>query len=145
MRCCPASLSRKNLTIAAIIGAIVIAASSSSSPQTDIKGTSTTPSSAQAIYSTPTNPPTLTPTDAPTPTKIYVTPTNTPAPTVIPSQSGLSNDNYYTNNAGSEIHSPAYSNSVPSGATAICGDGTYSFSQSRRGTCSHHGGVSQWL
>ncbi|MEW6737165.1 MAG: DUF3761 domain-containing protein [Acidobacteriota bacterium] len=34
---------------------------------------------------------------------------------------------------------------VPPGATAICRDGTYSYSQSRRGTCSHHGGVRQWL
>ncbi|MCL5958996.1 MAG: DUF3761 domain-containing protein [Chloroflexi bacterium] len=34
---------------------------------------------------------------------------------------------------------------APSGATAICKDGTYSFSQNRRGTCSHHGGVAQWL
>jgi PBP1b-binding outer membrane lipoprotein LpoB len=57
----------------------------------------------------------------------------------------LSNDNYYTNVNGNEVHSPAYSNSVPVGATAICGDGTYSFSQNRRGTCSRHGGVSQWL
>ena len=24
------------------------------------------------------------------------------------------------------------------------GDGTYSFSENRRGTCSHHGGVSRW-
>jgi hypothetical protein len=31
------------------------------------------------------------------------------------------------------------------GATAICEDGTYSFSAHRRGTCSHHGGVAQWL
>jgi len=28
--------------------------------------------------------------------------------------------------------------------TAICMDGTYSFSQTRRGTCSHHGGVRVW-
>lgn len=34
---------------------------------------------------------------------------------------------------------------IPSGASAICRDGTYSFSQSRRGTCSHHGGVAKWL
>jgi hypothetical protein len=74
------------------------------------------------------------------------TPTATPKPTATPSQSTtLSNDNYYTNSGGNEVHSPAYSNNIPSGATAICGDGTYSFSQSRRGTCSHHGGVSQWL
>lgn len=57
----------------------------------------------------------------------------------------LSNDNYYTNSAGDEVHSPAYAPSVPAGASAICGDGTYSFSKSRRGTCSHHGGVAQWL
>ncbi len=58
----------------------------------------------------------------------------------------LSNDNHYTNSAGQTVHSPAYSSGgVPSGATAQCSDGTYSFSQSRRGTCSHHGGVSKWL
>ena len=57
----------------------------------------------------------------------------------------LSNDNYYTNVNGNKVHSPAYSSSVPSGASARCGDGTYSFSQNRRGTCSHHGGVAEWL
>lgn len=35
--------------------------------------------------------------------------------------------------------------SAPMGATAICADGTYSYSQNRSGTCSHHGGVAQWL
>jgi Protein of unknown function (DUF3761) len=34
---------------------------------------------------------------------------------------------------------------IPAGATAECRDGSYSFSQHRRGTCSHHGGVSRWL
>ena len=33
----------------------------------------------------------------------------------------------------------------PPGATARCGDGTYSYSQHRSGTCSHHGGVAAWL
>jgi hypothetical protein len=33
----------------------------------------------------------------------------------------------------------------PQGATARCNDGTYSHSQHRSGTCSHHGGVKQWL
>ena|SRR3989344_5255770 len=65
------------------------------------------------------------------------------APKATPS-SGLSNDNYYTNVDGNEVHSPAYSDSVPAGASAQCRDGTYSFSQNRRGTCSGHGGVSQW-
>ena len=34
---------------------------------------------------------------------------------------------------------------APAGATARCGDGSYSVSANRRGTCSHHGGVAQWL
>ncbi|MEY2665794.1 MAG: hypothetical protein RLZZ480_899 [Candidatus Parcubacteria bacterium] len=60
--------------------------------------------------------------------------------------SGLSNDNYYTNVDGNKVHSPAYSdNGVPAGASAQCRDGTYSFSQNRRGTCSGHGGVASWL
>lgn len=76
-----------------------------------------------------------------------VTPTYKATNTVTPTQtySTLSNDNYYTNIYGNEVHSPAYSNSVPAGASAKCRDGKYSFSQSRRGTCSHHGGVSRWL
>ena len=77
----------------------------------------------------------------PTATTNYVT-----APTKT-QETTLSNENYYTNTAGNQVHSPAYSNtgSIPSGATAQCRDGTYSFSASRRGTCSHHGGVASWL
>lgn len=30
------------------------------------------------------------------------------------------------------------------GATALCNDGTLSFSAHHQGTCSHHGGVAQW-
>jgi len=61
-----------------------------------------------------------------------------------PAEVPLSNDNTYINSAGNEVHSPAYAPSIPPGASAQCNDGTYSFSQSRRGTCSHHGGVAQW-
>lgn len=58
----------------------------------------------------------------------------------------LDNNHYYKNSAGQRVHSPAHSPSgVPPGASAECRDGTYSFSQSRSGTCSHHGGVSRWL
>jgi hypothetical protein len=42
------------------------------------------------------------------------------------------------------VSTPA-SATPPPGATARCRDGTYSFSQHRSGTCSHHGGVAQWL
>ena len=51
----------------------------------------------------------------------------------------------YVNSRGNCVRRPVASSSVPAGASAQCGDGTYSFSQSRRGTCSHHGGVSRWL
>lgn len=33
----------------------------------------------------------------------------------------------------------------PIGASALCKDDTYSYSQNRTGTCSHHGGVKEWL
>jgi hypothetical protein len=117
----------------------------------------------------PTLLPTATPTSSPTPSQTvptvgvtgYTEPTDTPAqniyiapthsttqitqPTTTQAQ-GLSNDNYYMNSSGNEVHAPAYSNdgSVPAGATAKCADGTYSFSQHHSGTCSHHGGVAQW-
>jgi hypothetical protein len=39
------------------------------------------------------------------------------------------------------VRAPRY----PSGASAVCRDGSVSFSASRRGTCSHHGGVAEWL
>jgi hypothetical protein len=63
---------------------------------------------------------------------------------------------YYRNSAGNCILVPRRPGSgqtqgvlggsnVPAGATARCRDGTYSYSQSRRGTCSGHGGVASWL
>ncbi len=58
----------------------------------------------------------------------------------------LSTNTTYSNVNGNTVHSPSYSSSgVPAGATAQCGDGTYSFSLHHSGTCSHHGGVSSWL
>ena len=59
----------------------------------------------------------------------------------------LSNDRRYTNSRRQSVHSPARTSdgAIPEGATAVCRDGTYSFSMSHRGTCSHHGGVKRWL
>ena len=62
---------------------------------------------------------------------VVVTPTDTPfyvppTPTYTP--------NFYQG-----------SYQVPAGITAICLDGTYSYSRNARGTCSHHGGVSRWM
>lgn len=116
------------LAVGVALGLVVIAnAAPSSTPNTSTE--SITPT-IQATYS------------------VLVTPSVTPvyvSPTPTATQSGLSNDNYYTNVSGNEVHSPVYSNQVPVGASAQCGDGTYSFSQHRQGTCSRHGGVAEWL
>ena len=64
-----------------------------------------------------------------------------------PNESQLVEHGTYTDRAGESVHSPAHSKNgtVPAGSSAQCGDGSYSFSHSHRGTCSHHGGVAQWL
>jgi hypothetical protein len=58
----------------------------------------------------------------------------TPTPTAQPTQTSIP-----------YIAPAPVSPQYPVGATAICKDGTYSYSQHRRGTCSHHGGVAIWL
>ncbi|MQG21570.1 MAG: DUF3761 domain-containing protein [SAR202 cluster bacterium] len=54
---------------------------------------------------------------------------NTPTPTATPTP------------APTAIPTPTR---TPLSPTALCKDGTYSYSQSRRGTCSWHGGVRIW-
>lgn len=49
----------------------------------------------------------------------------------------------YTNSYGKVVCRPSTRNNGT--ATAVCGDYTYSYSQHRSGTCSHHGGVMYWL
>jgi hypothetical protein len=51
----------------------------------------------------------------------------------------------YVNSKGETVKRPENCSAAPQGATAQCRDGSYSFSQSRRGACSHHGGVAKWL
>lgn len=51
----------------------------------------------------------------------------------------------YRNSKGETVKRPENCSAAPQGATAQCRDGSYSFSQSRRGTCSHRGGVAKWL
>jgi len=54
---------------------------------------------------------------------------------------------YYTNSDGNRVPRPcgdARSQPPPPGATAICRDGSYSYSQHRSGTCSGRGGVASW-
>jgi hypothetical protein len=74
-------------------------------------------------------------------------PAKTARSTAEPIEAELLSHRHYKAKDGHEVHSPAKSthDQVPAGASAKCRDGTYSFSQHRRGTCSHHGGVSSWL
>lgn len=53
----------------------------------------------------------------------------------------------YRNSQGQLIPFPRKTpdNQPPPGASAQCRDGSYSFSATRRGTCSHHSGVARWL
>jgi hypothetical protein len=71
----------------------------------------------------------------------YVAPAPTPAPAATTTNS-TSSGSGYVNSSGNYVPSPS---SDPTGATARCGDGTYSYSQHRSGTCSHHSGVAEWL
>ena len=61
---------------------------------------------------------------------------------VAPKPAPVCENGTYINVDGNEVCRPS---SNPSGATAVCRDGTYSYSQHRSGTCSHHGGVRTWL
>lgn len=54
-------------------------------------------------------------------------------------------DDSYLSSDGDCVHRPVAATTAPVGASAQCNDGTYSFSEHRRGTCSHHGGVVEWL
>ncbi|QQX91359.1 DUF3761 domain-containing protein [Gluconobacter sphaericus] len=69
------------------------------------------------------------------------------AVTSQPDENTLREHGRYQNVDGKLVHSPAHTvrNFVPNGASAKCEDGSYSFSLHRQGTCSHHGGVAQWL
>jgi len=74
-------------------------------------------------------------------------PSATPSTQQQPSETDLTTHKHYVNHSGETVHSPSktVSGQVPAGATAQCGDGTYSFSRNHRGTCSHHGGVARWF
>jgi hypothetical protein len=51
---------------------------------------------------------------------------------------------YYRSVDGSLVHRPTKEAGDFGHVTAVCADGSNSFSHSHRGTCSHHGGVAEW-
>lgn len=134
---------KKRLIAIAVIAAVIFGVASAGHQPTTTNLT-TTPSSSQTAGSEDTLD--ASPAKSATQTDTSPEPANTPSsPTT--ENDNLSNDNTYTNVDGNAVHSPAYSSddSIPAGATAKCVDGTYSFSQHHRGTCSYHGGVASWL
>ena len=55
------------------------------------------------------------------------------------------NNRHYVNSSRHAVHSPSCGNeSEPPHHTATCGDGSISYSEHRRGTCSGHRGVAHW-
>ncbi len=53
------------------------------------------------------------------------------------------NNNYYVNSSGRLVHSPSCGEEHQK-RTAECRDGSVSYSEHRRETCSYHGGVAHW-
>jgi Protein of unknown function (DUF3761) len=70
---------------------------------------------------------------------------NQPAPQQQQAETKCTNNGTYVNSKGETVKRPENCSAAPHGATAQCRDGSYSFSRSRSGTCSHHGGVAKWL
>lgn len=67
------------------------------------------------------------------------------SPSTTHTPTGFCGADSYVNVNGHCVHRPVQAERAPAGASARCRDGSYSFSENRRGTCSHHGGVAEWL
>ena len=70
---------------------------------------------------------------------------NQTAPQQERAKTKCTNNGTYVNSKGETVKRPENCSAAPQGATAQCHDGSYSFSRSGSGTCSHHGGVAKWL
>jgi hypothetical protein len=112
-------LSGVSATASAIIASIPTATFTPTDTATPTITRTATVTSTQTI--------TRTPTITNTPTVIFTPlPTKTRIPTIMPTR-------------------PLSTTDPLDGVTAICKDGTYSYSQHRSGTCSGHGGVREWI
>ena len=85
-------------------------------------------------------------TESPT-TEVTLIPTDTPTPTIEQAQG----DPDVLYDQGEESMQEAIDSryyhphqQICANATALCNDGTCSYSAQHRGTCSHHGGVATW-
>lgn len=125
------TISGVSATTSAIIASIPTATATSTVTLTPTLTNTPTHTPTQTITNTPTitYTPTIThtPTITNTPRKTFTPrPTRTRIPTITPTR-------------------PLPTLDPLAGVTAICKDGTYSYSQHQQGTCSHHGGIKQWI
>jgi hypothetical protein len=118
-------------------------------PATTVRPTSTAPATAPTTTALPT-PTTTVPAPATTganpmrPGAPPIPTTARPAPPP-PAATPTCANGSYVNADGNAVCRPQSGPVAPPGATARCKDGTWSSSQNRRGTCSSHGGVAEWL
>ncbi len=143
------------VTTVAVMENSVLAATATPAATTPPLETSTHPATAVAITVAPTTAVATTVglTTAPTYSQeqiayfeaIAQAATSTTQLEVVTSPSAGCGAGSYTNANGSCVLRPIAAPTAPAGATARCNDGTYSFSQTRSGTCSHHRGVAEWL
>ena len=124
------------------VGVLDAPSSTSSAPAYSVPVTTEAPpttSEAPAVTTAPTQAQAVAPAPKTTAAKPKVAPKTTAQAAPKPAECGA---DYYVNSSGNCVHRPSDN---PAGATAICKDGTYSYSQHRSGTCSGHGGVRSWL
>ena len=115
---------------------------SSTAPPTTLASTShvvTTPSTATSTTWATTT------TSVARPAKSAALAGQSPSSSMGARSAGSCGEGSYERSPGDCVRSPAAAPSPPTGATARCADGTYSFSGHRQGTCSHHAGVEEWL
>ncbi|WP_370968328.1 DUF3761 domain-containing protein [Amycolatopsis sp. cg9] len=121
------------------VGVLDAPSSTYQTPTTSVPATTEAPAttSEAAATTVPTTPQAVAPkTSAPKPKPA---PKTSAQAAPKPAECGA---DYYRNSDGNCVHRPSDN---PSGATAVCKDGSYSYSQHRSGTCSGHGGVRTWL
>ncbi|WP_433195145.1 DUF3761 domain-containing protein [Nocardia sp. CA-107356] len=127
-------------------GLVAATASTTSATSSAPATTTSTTTTAPLTTTTSVSPPAAAAPVAPAPIDSAPPATTAYQPPVaaVPAQPICGNDSYL-NSDNQCVHRPQSAPAAPPGATARCTDGTYSYSQHRSGTCSHHGGVAAWL